>query len=105
MENPSPKQAQAYEALEQLDAAFADYKFILTIDPSVMAASQGTQRVSKAMRTLEKSKLEESAPKPPKPMEDLISEHPAPTPKAASKAPSPVSSADPNDFSMFENLE
>jgi len=70
-----------------------------------MAASQGTQRVSKAVKTLEKSKQEESAPKPPKPVEDLISEHPAPTSKVPSKAPSPVTSADPNDFSMFENLE
>ena len=103
-------QAQAYEALEQLDASFADFKQILSLDPSVIAASQGTQRVSKAMRTLEKSKREEAAPKPPKPVEDMISDHPAPAAKTASKASSPSpaassSSSNPNDFSMFESLE
>ena len=43
-------QAKAYEALEKLDNALADYRRVLELDASQTAATQGVTRVNNSTR-------------------------------------------------------
>ncbi|EPZ35792.1 Tetratricopeptide-like helical domain-containing protein [Rozella allomycis CSF55] len=75
------RRANAYEALEKFDKAQADYKSILTLDPSISSASQALSRINKGLKQLNDGNTIEKSIN-----SEIKSSHVDPSVKAAQEA-------------------